>query len=186
MSEGAARTLDAVFVGHRGALVRLLARIVGSVTTAEDLVQEAYLRVSAAIRERPVEQLEPFLFQTARNLAFDHLRQEQRRRLVVVPDIDSDGMEAVPAARPSPETEVADRQLLARLEEALGRLTERQRRIVLLNRMEGLSHAAIADRLGVSVSTVQKELKIALLACLEIFARLNGQRLRNSGRPDVF
>ncbi|SMH31000.1 RNA polymerase sigma factor [Azospirillum agricola] len=185
MVDTAKPTLDAVFVGHRGALVRLLARMVGSVATAEDLAQEAYLKVRAAECGRPVDHLVPFLFQTARNLAFDHLRRERRHAAVMVQDLTAEGMEEVAAPLPSPETEVGDRQRLLRMETALAALSERQRRILLLNRMEGLSHAQIAERLDVSVSTVQKDLKTALLACLEVFARLDREGLRVSPRPDV-
>ncbi|WP_449235099.1 RNA polymerase sigma factor [Azospirillum doebereinerae] len=185
MVDTAKPTLDSVFMGHRGALVRLLSRMVGSAATAEDLAQEAYLKVRAAERDRPVEHLAPFLFQTARNLAFDHLRRERRQAVVVVPDVTAEGMEEVAAALPSPETEAGDRQRLARMESALATLGERQRRILLLNRMEGLSHAQIAERLDVSVSTVQKDLKTALLACLEVFARLDREGLRVPPRPDV-
>ncbi|MDW7556324.1 sigma-70 family RNA polymerase sigma factor [Azospirillum brasilense] len=179
MVDAAKPTLDAVFIGHRGALVRLLARMVGSAATAEDLAQEAYLKVRAAERDRPVEYPAPFLFQTARNLALDHLRRERRNAVVVTQDITAEGMEEVAAPLPSPETAAGDRQRLARMETALAALSERQRRILLLNRMEGLSHAQIAERLEVSVSTVQKDLKTALLACLEVFARLDRE-----GRPD--
>lgn len=185
MADTVKPALDAVFMGHRGALVRLLARMVGSAATAEDLAQEAYLKVRAAAEGRPVEHLAPFLFQTARNLAVDHLRQERRHAVVMVPNVTTEGLEEIAAPTPSPETEAGDRQRLARMEAALAGLGERQRRILLLNRMEGLSHAEIAERLGVSVSTVQKDLKTALLACLEVFARLDREGLRVSPRPDV-
>lgn len=185
MVDTAKPTLDAVFMGHRGALVRLLVRMVGSAATAEDLAQEAYLKVRAAESERPVEHPVPFLFQTARNLAFDHLRRERRHAAVVVQDVTDEGMAEVAAPAPSPEIEAGDRQRLARMETALAALSERQRSILLLNRMEGLSHAQIAERLDVSVSTVQKDLKTALLACLEVFARLDREGLRISPRPNV-
>ncbi|CAO3437548.1 RNA polymerase sigma factor [Azospirillum argentinense] len=185
MAETAKPSLDALFMGHRSTLVRLLSRMVGSAATAEDLAHEAYLKVRAAERDRPVDHPLPFLFQTARNLAFDHLRRERRLAGVVVQDTTVEGVEEVAAPLPSPETQAGDRQRLARMNTALATLSERQRRILLLNRMEGLSHAQIAERLDVSVSTVQKDLKAALLACLEVFARLDREGLRVSAGPNV-
>src|SRR5688500_7871437 len=88
--EPAKQALDQAFAEHRSVLLRTLARIVGSVATAEDLVQETYLRVASALRTRPVDYPAPFLFQTARNLAFDHLRSERRHGLVVIKGVADD------------------------------------------------------------------------------------------------
>lgn len=65
---------NSVFLVQRLTLLRTLQRMVGNPNTAEDLLQETYLRVSRALGERPIEHIEPFVFQTARNLALDHLR----------------------------------------------------------------------------------------------------------------
>lgn len=61
---------DTVFINQRLVLLRTLQRMVDNPSTAEDLLQETYLRVTRALGERPVEHLEPFVFQTARNLAW--------------------------------------------------------------------------------------------------------------------
>ena len=66
--------LNTFFLTQRSPLLRTLQRLVDNPSTAEDLLQETYLRVARALRERPVEHLEPFVFQVARNLALDHLR----------------------------------------------------------------------------------------------------------------
>jgi RNA polymerase sigma factor (sigma-70 family) len=171
--EPAKQALDQAFAEHRGMLLRTLARIVGSVATAEDLVQETYLRVAAAIRAHPIDHLAPFLYQTARNLAFDHLRSERRRGLVVVSGISDDILCDVPSNAVSPETALGDRQALGHIDAALATLTERQRQILVLHKLHDCPQAEIANRLGVSLSTVQKDLRTALGVCLAAFARLD-------------
>jgi len=53
-----------VFLTQRMTLLRTLQRMVHNPSTAEDLLQETYLRVTRALNERSVEHLEPFVYQT--------------------------------------------------------------------------------------------------------------------------
>ena len=53
-----------VFLTQRVTLLRTLERMVNNHSTAEDLLQETYLRVTRALNERAIEHLEPFVFQT--------------------------------------------------------------------------------------------------------------------------
>ena len=169
----AQQALDQAFAEHRGMLLRTLARIVGSVATAEDLVQETYLRVAAAIRAHPIDHLAPFLYQTARNLAFDHLRAERRHGLVVVKGVPDEILSDIPSRAASPETEIGDRQALNQIDAAIATLTPRQQRILILHKLHDYPQTEIAARLGVSLSTVQKDLRTALGVCLAAFARLD-------------
>ena len=75
-------TLDTLFLQQRNTLVGTLFRIVRCEQTAEELAHESYLRVAGAIAKKPVEHIQAFLYQTARNLALDHLRHELVRRRV--------------------------------------------------------------------------------------------------------
>nr|WP_246526291.1 RNA polymerase sigma factor [Plastoroseomonas hellenica] len=154
-------------------LVRGLVRMVGSLPIAEELIQDAYLKVSAALRDRPVEHLAPFLHQTARNLALDHLRSVRRRGTVVLPEHAVRNLDEIPVAVANPEASARDRQLLRRLDAALSRLPRRQQRIFVLSRLEGVTLGDIAALLGVSLSTVQKDLKAAMLACMTVHAELD-------------
>lgn len=159
--------LDAIFVDQRPVLVRMLAKVVGCANLAEDLAQEAYLRVAQAVQGRQIEHLRPFLYQTAQHLAFDHLRsQRSKRRFECTPD-DAQQLSAVPTPLPGPESHVQGQQQLRQFQQVLKALPERQQRILLLHRLHGLSQSAIAARLDISLSTVEKDLRIALAACLK-------------------
>jgi len=163
---------NAVFVTQRLSLLRTLQRMVSNPSTAEDLLQETYLRVSRALRERPVEHLEPFVFQTARNLALDHLRSRRAQARMLVDDVPEEVLHNVAAPLGSSEDAAHAEQLLKQLSVSLNQLTERQRRIFMLSRVHGASYQEIAEQLKVSPSTVQKELKLIMAICMGVAERL--------------
>ncbi|MDO7898554.1 RNA polymerase sigma factor [Pseudomonas citrulli] len=155
-----------VFLAQRMPLLRTLERMVNNPSTAEDLLQETYLRVSRALAERPVEHLEPFVFQTARNLARDHLRARRLRSRTVLDDVPLEVVHNVVAPQGSAEDAVHAGQMLERLNVSLQALSPRQQRIFILSRLHGLRYQDIAAQLGVSSSTVQKELKLIMAICV--------------------
>ncbi|QLF95044.1 RNA polymerase sigma factor [Pseudomonas sp. ABC1] len=163
--------LERIYLKHRQLLLQTLQRLVGNRAIAEELAQEAYIRVLQAMRERRVEFVESFLYQTARNLALDHLRSVRRKSRVLVDDVSEVSLKEVPANDPELSDVLARRQLIAKLQKALEQLTERQREIFILSRAQGWRYQEIADHLGVSPSTVQKELKLASAICVAILAR---------------
>jgi RNA polymerase sigma factor (sigma-70 family) len=162
--------LDALFLQQRSALVGTLFRIVRCEQTAEELAHESYLRVARAIAKKPVEHIQAFLYQTARNLAFDHLRHELVRQRVEAESTSADVIDVAFEAA-SPEAEAIDRQRLALLETALSRLPERARQVLVLSRIHEWSYPKIAAHLGVSPNTVYNDIRLAMAHCLDVVAR---------------
>lgn len=154
-------------------LLRTLQRMVRSHSTAEDLLQETYLRVTRALPERAIEHLEPFLFQTARNLALDHLRARRIHARTIVDDAPISDIHDVVAPDAALEDAAHANRLLESLSASLETLTPRQQKIFTLSRLHGASYLEIAKQLGVSTSTVQKELKLIMTVCLSVAARLD-------------
>ena len=163
-----------VFLTQRVSLLRTLERMVNNHSTAEDLLQETYLRVTRALSERAIEHLEPFVFQTARNLALDHLRARRIQARTLLEDVPVDVVESVAAPLSSAEDAAHAEQLLERLNMSLAQLSPRQQRIFILSRLHGHSYLEIAEKLGVSLSTVQKELKLIMTICIGVADRSNG------------
>nr|WP_301300171.1 sigma-70 family RNA polymerase sigma factor [Pseudomonas chlororaphis] len=155
-------------------MLRTLERMVNNHSTAEDLLQETYLRVTRALSERAIEHLEPFVFQTARNLALDHLRARRIQARTLLEDVPVDVVESVAAPLSSAEDAAHAEQLLERLNMSLAQLSPRQQRIFILSRLHGHSYLEIAEKLEVSQSTVQKELKLIMAICIGVAERLNG------------
>ena len=164
---------NSMFLAQRVTLLRTLQRMVDNPSTAEDLLQETYLRVTRALGERPIEHLEPFVFQTARNLALDHLRARRVQARTLLDDVPEAVLNNVATTHGSAEDAAHAEQLLRRLSTSLGELSARQQRIFILSRLHGASYLEIAEQLGVSSSTVQKELKLIMAICVGVADRLN-------------
>ncbi|MBX8487211.1 RNA polymerase sigma factor [Pseudomonas cichorii] len=162
-----------VFVAQREVLLRTLQGMVGNHSTAEDLLQETWLRVTRALTERPIDHLEPFVYQTARNLALDHLRSRRIHGRTLVEDASAEQIESVIAQLSTPEDATHAKRLLESLSATVGKLSPRQQKIFTLSRLNGCSYLEIAGQLDISASTVQKELKLIMAICVGVVARLD-------------
>lgn len=127
---------------------------------ADDLIQEAFLRLQLYRRERHVRAPEAFLIRTVRNLSVDILRQRTQRGAHVA--LESGRVELIDP-QPAPDEILASQQRLQRLRAGLEALPPKTREIVLLQRIEGFSHAQIAARMNVTVSAVEKHIAKAAL-----------------------
>ena len=156
--------LDA-YLSRRDDLVRFFAARLRSMTAAEDLVQDLYIRVSSLDSGEPVENPSAYLYRLASNLMLDRLRSERRtgardsawlqgQRLEL-------GGEAV-ADEPSAEQNVAGRQRLAQVARAISELPPKTRRAFELHKLQGLTQEETARALGVSRKTVEKQISSAL------------------------
>ena len=88
--------------------------MVNNHSTAEDLLQETYLRVTRALSERPIDHLEPFVYQTARNLALDHLRSRRIQARTLQEDVPLDVVGKAIARIPAKTLIARQREMLMR------------------------------------------------------------------------
>lgn len=162
-----------IFLDNRKALIWSVMKIVRDQQAAEDVAQEAYLRVSRAIENGPVEHVEAFLYQTARNLALNHKRRNQLRGHVERDDVPATDVENIASSQPSQETDLIHRQRLQYLNEAIAKLPQRAQTVWLLSRIEKWAYPKIAEHLGVSPNTVFNDLKMAHAHCMEALAKID-------------
>ncbi|MDD2867810.1 RNA polymerase sigma factor [Neomegalonema sp.] len=122
-----------------------------SAEEAEDLVQEAFLRLA---QPPPEEIREPgaYLRRIAENLFFDALRRARRSREVF--PAEARLSEEIADPQPSVEAALIAREAEEALDRALAELPPRCREVVRLHKFEGLSYVEIAQRMGVSRNTV--------------------------------
>jgi len=149
--------LEAVYLERRDALVRFL-RARGAGENAEDLVQELWLKVSAA-PPAPIADPVSYLYRAANNLMISRHRSTERseRR-------DDEWGGAAESEDRSGEAAVAARQEIARAEERLRALGQRVLRTFVMFRVDGVPQKEIAAQLGVSLSAVEKDLQRAYRA----------------------
>ena len=160
-----------IFMGARQSLMWSVMRIVRDRQIAEDLTQETYIRVMKAMDQAPVEHVEAFLHQTARNLAFDHLRRKGTRSRIEAADADPVAVQHVAQDVVSIEDAIIERQRFDRFAQALSGLPRRAQAVMILSRVENWPNRRIAGHLGISERTVFNDLKLAMGHCRDAVAR---------------
>lgn len=147
--------LELLYRNEKHALVRFFTRYRASREDAQDLVQEAFLRLTRVDLDTPDRLLRPaaYLRRIARNLLFDRSKAARRHR-----DDAHVGIDDVPLAAADEHRRLEARDSLARLDAAIRRLKPKTREIFLSHHLEGLNYAEIAARTGMSVSGVEKQM----------------------------
>lgn len=144
---------------------RHAARVLGNRSDAEDVAQDAMLRLwRAAAKWHTDGAAKPstWLHKVVANLCVDRLRKSGRSVELGDDDFADDG--------PGPEAQLQDAGRMEALDAALATLPERQRQAVVLRHIEGLSNPEIADALDIGVEAVESLTargKRALKAALE-------------------
>ena len=152
---------------HEPALRAYLRGLVNP-SDVDDLVQETYARLLRARDRGDIASPRGLLFATARNVARDLFRR--RTTANSIPITESVECRVFDDAPNAAET-ASRRQEADLLAEAIAELPSRCREILVLRKFENLSHREIAERLRISVHTVEGQLTKALHRCEEFFAR---------------
>ena len=137
---------------HEGALVRYLKRTWPHRDEISDLRQEVYVRVYEAAKTTRPRFAKSFLFTTARHLMTDRAR---RGRVVSIEPVGDFEDSNVLVDEISPERRLHARQELKQLGNALRLLPPRCLEVVWLRKVDGISQNEVAQRLGISVRTVE-------------------------------
>ena len=154
---GSAATMEALSVRLRGPLKRYFQKRRVPPDEIEDLLQDVFLRLSGRAGVESLERLDAYVFATASNL----LRDRHRRLKSHAADAHEPFDESVHGglrASLEPDRLVLGGQLVTELVAALYELPERVRTVFALYHFEDLSHAQIGERLGIAVSTVEKNM----------------------------
>lgn len=156
---------------EEGRLRRFFQRRFRNRADAADATQETFLRLLASAQRSLIENPQAYLFQTARNIAFDQERLQKRRAQVECPITNEKAVLNIPCDAPSPEMALIDKERMHLFEQALIGLPERARKVLLLSRMEGWSYPAIAEHLGISPNTVYNDVRLAMAHCMDVMTR---------------
>lgn len=168
------RDIDRWFIDrvlpHASSFRRYARRVAVGDQDADDLVQEAYARLLAVDDWRRLESPPHFMLRIIRNLAAERLR---RSRVVAFDQASVLDLSKLPDMAPDPFAATASRQELTHLLAAFEKLPEKCRQVVHMRKIQGLAPAEIAEKLGISVSTVEKHLAKGFRLLTEAMATLD-------------
>lgn len=152
--------VGALYRDHRGWLLAWLRRNVACNQRAEDLSQDTFVRLLGRDELKTPREPRAFLVAIAKGLLFDYFRraaleQAYLNELMLIPE----------GEQPSPEQQQMILEDLKAIDRLLGKLSSKARMAFLHSRLDGLSHAEIAERLGVSVPRVRQYLAQGIRQC---------------------
>ena len=133
---------------------------------AEDLIQEAMLRLHVYGRDTPVVNEEAFVRHAAHNLSIDQHRHNRPDLRKEVPIEDIEDQNPLVAQEPTPENTIEAQQRLNRIKAVLDAVSPRTREIYFAHRA-GYSYAEIATHMDISNITISRHIARALLAIVE-------------------
>lgn len=129
---------------------------------ADELVQEAFLRIERYERAQQARSREALLVTAAINLSIDRRRRDARAPFSPVNDVRN-----IADTMPDPAQVLEQQDRFAHARAGLDRLPERTRRILLRRRLDGATYAEIAADEGMSVAAVEKQVARATLQLMQ-------------------
>lgn len=151
-----------VFVAHRSQLRGIAQRIVGTPELADEITQEAFLKLAEGEPLRGIERPFCYCCQVVRNLALDHCRRQSVEFTYRV--YMDDGELPQVAGGAAPEQGLDERRILRAIDKVLSGLPARTRKVFELHRLSGLTQREIGKELGCSATLVNFMLKDAVEA----------------------
>ncbi len=149
-------SLEAVFEAEESALLRYAFSLVGRREVAEELVQDAFLR----LHQHWTDVLQPraWLFRCVRNRAYNHLRDNKRETLTDPASPDTYTVTSpehnMDMGREAPDDVLGKMEAVGIVHILMGELDERDQILVQLKYFEGLKYSQISQRTGMSVGNV--------------------------------
>ena len=149
VAQGDMGAFEQIVRRHQSAAWRVAWRFLGDADEAEDMVQEAFLRIlDAAPRYRPTATFRTYLYRVLTRLCMDHARKKRPALVETLPDIASDA--------PSQLEQYARKELEQAVQRALDALPSKVRLAIVLRYFEGLSAREMATALNTTPKGVER------------------------------
>ena len=165
-TQGDERAFAQLVSRWQGPLQRLCTRMTGDPHCGEDLTQETFARVFARRKEyQPTAKFSTWLWRIALNLSYDELRRRRRREQWAQDDTEAErlsGLEAAAASDAAPDHSLLARERGELVRQALARLPEAHRTVLVLRHYEDLKFREIAAVLELPEGTVKSRMAEAL------------------------
>ena len=168
---GDSAQLGTLFERHHVGLFRYLLSLTRNRSLSEDLVQEVFFRVLKYARSYdPSLSFPVWLYGMARNACFDALHKGRA-------EMTGSEMEDLRSSAPIPEEVIAHKQDVTFLQEALQKLPDEKREVLILSRFDDMRYEEIARILKCEMGTVKVRVYRALKELREKFCELRGEKV---------
>ena len=157
MIKGDKPSFDAIFRHYYPSLVRYCLRYVGDTDVAAEIVQDLFVKIwTGRSRLNITSSFDSYIVRSVRNGALTYinkvkLHDEVHQNLVTV-DVESN----------DPSEELQSKNLEHSYQQVLAAMPEKRREVFLASRFDGLKYAEIADKMGISLKTVETHMSAAI------------------------
>ena len=150
-------TFSSFFKTHAKSLRNFLYYKYGNREQAEDLVQEAFIKLWQNCASVPIEKAKSYLYTIANNSSLNEIKHQ---KVVLQYENNFTGLDKT---NENPEYILEEKQFKTKLLKAIEDLNETQRVAFLMHRIDGKKYSEIADELNISVKAVEKRIHLALV-----------------------
>jgi RNA polymerase sigma-70 factor (ECF subfamily) len=161
------RIID-VYLENQGILRSYISRFLVSSHEIDDVSQETFLRAYNAEKTTAIREPKAFLFRVAKNLMLSEFKKKSYK---ATDYLNEDDHSEVLDSGLRLEDDVIAQQKLGIYCEVLASLPPRRRKVMLMKKVYGMSHKEIAARMGVTVSAVEKHLRLGGRKCITLMAK---------------
>ncbi len=154
-----------VFYSHSERLRNFLYYKSGNLVQAEDLVQEAFSKLWQNCASVSIEKAKSYLFTVANNLFINQAKKAQLTFKYL-------GIQKEKMDQANPQYLMEQEEFRIRLEQAIDALSEEQRTVYLMNRLDKMKYREIAEALGISQKAVEKRMHKALVQLRKIHKKV--------------
>jgi RNA polymerase sigma-70 factor, ECF subfamily len=146
------------FKENYSGLCRYARQFAGSMETAEEIVQDVFVRIWERRDQLDIHgSVLSYVVSAVRNSALNYIRHGN-----IVTAYEHNSQNFSPSYSSSAEDELISLELEIAISKAIGQLPEQRKKIFLMSRSEGLKYYEIADKLGLSIKTVEAQMGKAL------------------------
>lgn len=159
---------------HQKLVYNLALKITGSRDDALDVSQDVFLKAYLNLDSfREDSRLSVWLYRLTHNACMDHMKRTRRGNVISLDQEGDSGQEAfeVPDPSPLPSDTVERREVSRQVWEAIGKLPEDKREVLIMREISGMTYAEIASALKIEEGTVKSRLSRSRLALAEIIKK---------------
>lgn len=158
---GDANAFEELVLKYEKTVYNLALRMVGDRDDASDMTQEAFIKAYGSLSSfRGDSKFSVWIYRITTNVCLDFLRSKSRKQQVslTVSDDDEDAQLDIPDPKADPEQQLMQKISMQSVEEGLKTLPDKQRQILVMRELGGMSYAEIGAALSLEEGTVKSRI----------------------------